>query len=267
MGKKGAKRHQKRLAAPATYQLPRKAMKFTFHARNGAHSANEGIPLGIVLRDMWGVVGNRKELKYILNTKGVLIDGKPINDSRYIVGPMDIISLPSTNKHYRVIHWQGRRKLNIVEIDEEHSHWKLVRLRNKTIVKHGLTQLNCTSGLNILLKDKNDEDYDKNWDDPSNYSTKGTIKYDMKNHKVLDFYPFQEGSSVLVTSGVNTGKWGHLQHFEKRIGKNRSICIIKTPKDKQIITAMENLFVIGKDVQELYQYEHEEENRVVVEEN
>lgn len=256
MGKKGAKRHQKRLAAPATYQIPRREKTFTFHGKPGAHGNSEGIPLGIVFRDILHYAQNRKELKYILNTKGILVDNKAINDTRYVIGPMDVISVPAMKKHYRVLHWQGRRKLNIVEIDEEHSHWKLLKVRSKTTLKHGHTQVNCSSGKNIYLPKSESGKYESKWDDPSTYVTKGTIKYDVENKKVLDFFPFKEGASVLVKAGVNTGKWGHLQHFEKRIGKNRSICMVKTPDEGQIITAMENLFVIGSEQPELFQYQH-----------
>ncbi|MFW9930105.1 MAG: 30S ribosomal protein S4e [Candidatus Thorarchaeota archaeon] len=255
MGKKGAKKHTKRIAAPVTYKLPRKTKKFTFHARNGAQPAKDGIPLGIVLRDIWNVVLNRKEMKFILNSKNVLVDGVPINDSRYIVGPMDVISLPAENKHYRVLPWQGRRKLNIVEINPDHATWKFLKVKNKITVKHGDIQLNCTTGRNILLKKPESGKYESKWDNPATFSTNGTIKFDINEKKILDFYPFTENASVLVTAGVNTGKWGYLQLYENRIGKNRSICIIKNPDGQQIITAMENVFVIGGEKPDISHYQ------------
>ena len=255
MGKKGAKRHQKRLAAPITYQLSRKSNVFTFHARNGAHAAHEGIPLGIVLRDMWGFVQNRKELKFILNNKEVLVDGKPINDSRYIVGPMDVITIKATNQHFRVLPWTGRRRLNILEIDEEHAHWKLFKILDKTTVRGGDIQLNCTAGRNILLRVNKEGNYKSKFEDPATFVTKGTIKFDLRTNEILDYYPLEEGVPALITAGVNTGIWGTVQHYEKRIGKNKSICILQTPDDKQVITALENVFVIGKDKPELQQYQ------------
>ena len=72
-----SKKHQKRLAAPIAYPIARKPYKFTFHGDGGARRITEGIPLGLILREQLKIVRNHKELKYILNKRQVLVDGKP----------------------------------------------------------------------------------------------------------------------------------------------------------------------------------------------
>lgn len=245
MGRKGPKKHQKRVASPSTFKINRKANKFTFHGSAGAHPLKDGFPLGILLRDELGLAQNLKELKFILNHNQVHVDGIPRRDVRFMVGPQDIVSIPEADKFFRVVHWQGRRRLAVLETKKEDADWKLLGVVDKTTVKKGKIQLNCTGGRNILLKP----------DDAKNYSTRGTIKYSFKEKKIIDFYPFEEGASVLVVSGVNTGIHGELVAYEKRLGKNRSIATIKTPDDNMVITAMENVFVIGGKEPELKEYE------------
>ena len=43
---------------------------------------------------------------------------------------------------------------------------------------------------------------------------------------------------------------GKLSYIEKRIGKNRSIAIVESGEEK-IITAMENVIIVGKDKNEI----------------
>ena len=251
MARKGGKHHLKRLAAPITYKIPRKENRFTFAGSSGTHSYRNGIPLGIIIREIWGYAQNMKELRYILNSEQIFVDFVPRKDPRFIVGTMDVISIPTINKNYRLVPWPGRRQLSIQEIDEEHAEFKLVMIKSKTTVKNGNIQLNCTAGVNILLKKSDNGKYTNKWDDPATYFTKGTIKYHLKEHKVMDFYPLNEGSPALIVSGVNTGKWGTLQAFEKRIGKNRSQAVIKAPDGSMIVTALENIFIIGSEKPEL----------------
>lgn len=251
MARKGARHHLKRLAAPITYKIPRKENVFTFAGKSGTHSYRNGIPLGIIVREIWGFAQNMKELRYILNSNQILVDFVPRKDPRFIVGSMDVISVPALNKHYRAVPWPGRRQLSIQEIDDEHAEFKLIMVQNKTTGKYGNIQLNCTAGINILLKKPENGKYANKWDNPATYTTRGTIKYNLKEHKVMDFYPLNENSPTLIVSGVNTGKWGTLQAFERRIGKNRSQAIIKAPDGSMIVTALENIFIIGSEKPEL----------------
>jgi len=234
-------RHQKRLAAPISYPIARKPFKFTFHGDGGAHSIKIGIPLGLIIRDHLKLVRNLKELKNILNKKQVFVDGKPITSPRRIVGPNDILSIPSINAYYRLTPWVGRRKIKVLPIEEKESHWKLSVITNIRTIRGKKTQLNLNDGRNILIKP--DESPDK-------YSTKGTLKIELPSQKIIDFYPFELNSPLLIVKGTNTGLSGNLQYLEKRIGKNRSIAIVESGEDR-IITAMENIIIIGKDKSEI----------------
>lgn len=237
-------RHQKRLAAPLSYPVARKPFKFTFHGDSGAHGIKDttAVPLGIILRESLAFAKTKRDLKFILNKRQVFIDGKPITSPRWMVGPNDILSIPSIDVYYRLIPWVGRRKIKLVPIDKKDSTWKLCVIHNKHVLRGGHLQLNLDDGRNILIK-KEDKDFNK-------YSTKGTLKIELPSQKILDYYPFELNSPVLIVRGTNTGLSGKLQYTEKRIGKNRSIAIVEAGDDK-IITAMENLIVVGRSKSEI----------------
>lgn len=237
-------KHQKRLAAPLSYPVARKPYKYTFHGDSGAHGIKDAnsIPLGIVLREMLGIAKTTRDLKFILNKRQVFVDGKPKISPRWMLGPNDVLSVPSVDVYYRMIPWVGRRKIKLVPIDKKDANWKLCVIKNKHVLRGGNLQLNLDDGRNILIK-KDDKEFSK-------YNTKGTLKIELPSQKILDYYPFELNSSVLIARGTNTGLSGKLQYIEKRIGKNRSIAIVESGEEK-IITAMENLIVVGKDSIEL----------------
>ncbi|MHA2363372.1 MAG: 30S ribosomal protein S4e [Candidatus Hodarchaeales archaeon] len=245
---KGSKHHQKRLASPITFPIERKKYKFTFHGIGGAHKINDGIPLGLIIREMLKYASNLRELKHILHNNQVLVDGIARQDPRFIVGPMDVISIPSIEKYYRLVPWIGRRRIKLVPISKEESLWKLSCIVNKTSVRGGHLQLNLDDGRNILIRKSETMDKDDQFSDPSVFSTRGTLKIEIPSQKILDYYPLELGNHALIIRGTNTGLSGTLQYIEKRIGKNKSIAILQSEaaSENRIITAMENVFIIGK---------------------
>ena len=234
-------RHQKRLAAPIAYPIARKPYKFTFHGDGGARKITEGIPLGLLLRDQLNLVRNVKELKHVLNKRQVLVDGKPRTSPKWIVGPNDVLSIPSVNAYYRLVPWVGRRRIKVLPIEEKDSNYKLSVIKNIRTIRGGLTQLNLDDGRNIVLKPE---------DKPEQYKTHGTLRLELPSQKILAYYPFELNAPVLIAKGTNTGLAGKLQYVEKRIGKNRSIAIVESGDDR-IITAMENIIIVGKDKAEI----------------
>jgi small subunit ribosomal protein S4e len=247
-------RHQKRLAAPLSYPIARKPFKYTFHGEAGAHGIKDtnAIPLGLILRETLGFATSSKELKYILNRRQVFVDGKPKISPRWMVGPNDVLSIPSIDEYYRLTPWVGRRKIKLVPIDKKDSNWKLCVIKNKKTLRGGDIQLNLSDGRNIRIT-KDDKDFSK-------YVTKGTLKIELPSQKILDFYPFELNSPVLITRGTNTGLSGKLSYVEKRIGKNRSIAIVESSSsDEKIITAMENVVIIGKNEAVIPVFEPSEE--------
>ena len=98
-----AKKHLKRLNAPKSWKIKRKGIKFITRPNPGAHSFSLGMPINIVLREIFEYAKTTKEVKNILNNKEVLINGVRRKDHRFIVGFMDIIAIPGIKAYFRVL--------------------------------------------------------------------------------------------------------------------------------------------------------------------
>ena len=75
MAIKGPRKHLKRLAAPANWQLPRKERTFTVRPSPGPHSMDKSLPLLLVVRDTLKYADNAREAKKIIQMGKILIDG------------------------------------------------------------------------------------------------------------------------------------------------------------------------------------------------
>ncbi|MEA2071522.1 MAG: 30S ribosomal protein S4e, partial [Asgard group archaeon] len=147
MTKTGGSRHQKRVASPRNWPIPRKQYKFAIRADPGPHGKEYCIPLGILLRDVLKLAENKRELKIILNKEYVKIDGQIVTNHRYPVGLMDLVEIAQINKTYRIV----PDKLHILmpnEIEKIEELTKLCQIRKKTTVKNGRIQLNLHDGRN-----------------------------------------------------------------------------------------------------------------------
>src|SRR3989338_7732500 len=94
--------HLKRLAIPRSWELPRKATKYIIRQAPGPHSLAQSLPLGIVLRDLLGIAKTAREVRYVLQQREILVDGKRRREPHFAVGPMDIVAIPATQQYFRM---------------------------------------------------------------------------------------------------------------------------------------------------------------------
>lgn len=255
MGRKGPKQHLKRLASPVTYPIERKFSKFVMRPKPSGHTKNESVPLGVILRDVLGKAKNLKELKYICNKGNIEVDGRVIKDYKFSIGPMDIIRIKDINECYRFTPTDTRRRLSLEPIAMD-TDWKLCKINNKRSIKKDLIQFVLHDGRNIVIPRKESEDTKTKFNDKKflKATPGGTFKINIPSQEIGEYYPLEEGAMILVDKGVNRGKIGKLVEIEKLIGKRKSIAVISVD-DEPIRTALENIFVIGKDKSELVKAE------------
>lgn len=67
-------KHQKRISVPNSWQISKKSNKWITATRPGPHNKQQSIPLGVVLRDMLGIVDTRAEAKRVLSEGNVFVD-------------------------------------------------------------------------------------------------------------------------------------------------------------------------------------------------
>lgn len=230
--------HLKRLASPRAWLIPKKKHTWVPKPLPGPHAKSGSIPVVIALRDYLGVCRTSAEAKRIVANRDLLIDGKPARSIKQVVGFMDVLTLKSSGDSYRVF-YDRHGRIFLHEVDQKTADWKLARVRNKTTVRGGITQVNLHDGRNILVKEAGE------------YKTGDTVRVHVPDQKVMGHYPFAEGSYAVVTGGAHIGE----------VARVKSVHVVRSPQPNRVVLERSNgdefntitdyVFVIGKDKAEI----------------
>jgi len=194
----------------------------------GPHTAEESMPILIVLRDLLKVADNAREAKRALYESKVLINGKVRKDPKFPVGIFDIISLPALNQNYRILRdARGMFYLHPVEAADAK---RLVRIENKTLLRGGKVQLNLNDGSNILSEGE--------------YKPGDSLVLSLADGKIADRIEFKEGNLAMVIGGQHTGQ----------IGSLKAIIVVKSSRPNRVVisgqrefdTIVDYVYMIGK---------------------
>lgn len=237
MTKTGGSRHQKRIAAPRNWVIPRKKYTFTAHASPGPHGKEHCLPLKIILRDILRVAENAREARLILNKRLVKIDGRVVTDPNFPVGLMDIIEIDRINKYYQMLPHQ-QHVLMPYEISAPDKLTKFCQIKGKTTVKGDILQLNLHDGRNILLP--KEEGIEKR------HRVKDVIEISLPGQEIVSHLPFKEGMYAIITQGKNVGTHGMLREFEWRYGPRASTVTLEAADGSMVQTTPEYIFIIGE---------------------
>ena len=240
MARKGAKRHLKRLAAPSQWYLPRKAYKWAVRPRPGPHSMRTSIPLLYIVRDYLGYAKTAREARKILNEGKILVDGRVRKDYKFPVGIMDVISIPETGEHYRVLP-NRIGKLILHPISEKEANIKPLRISNKRMVKGAKVQLNLHDGSNHLVT----------MDEKDKYRTAYTVLMKVPDREVIEVIPFEVGAYVFVTQGKNVARKGKVVEVRGFPMGWPDVVTIEDENGELFDTLKEYAFVVGKDKPEI----------------
>ncbi|NLA39615.1 MAG: 30S ribosomal protein S4e [Methanomicrobiales archaeon] len=230
--------HLKRLVAPGSWRIHKKAQKFVMKTAPGPHDA-DGMPVGVWLREHTGIAQNASEARKILQQRDVLVNGRPCRNIRMGLGVFDIVSIPKLGKHYR-IQLDKRGNLISVEIPEESSKTRLCKIRNKTVVKGGRVQLNLAFGANIIA----DNTYRAK---DSIVVTLGDPKTGEDRFRIVDHFPFAEGNVAMIVGGKHSGKVGRIIDIIRTASSvpNR-VVLMDDSADERFETIEEYIFMVGR---------------------
>ncbi|MFX1577334.1 MAG: 30S ribosomal protein S4e [Promethearchaeota archaeon] len=234
---KGPRKHMKRLAAPGHWQIKRKVHPFTIRANPGPHSLQEGIPLGVIVRDMLQLTTTLGETRRILSQGHVKVDGRIRKDYKYPVGLMDVIEIAATKTKVRVVP-DSQHLLRLFEIPKKELNLKPCKITGKKTVAKGNIQLHLHDGRTILLQVKDPKAKPK---EP--YRPGDTLLLKLPDQTIQEHIPLKKGITAVITGGDHTGNVGKLIKIdpENRLGT------IQTTKDQTILTAIRYVFPLGKD--------------------
>ncbi|MBW2966042.1 30S ribosomal protein S4e [Candidatus Woesearchaeota archaeon] len=216
-------KHLSRLAAPKTWQLKRKGIKWIKRPLPGAHAMDRSVSLNFALKHILNYARTNKEVKRMLNNQEIFVDGVRRKDPKFAIGIMDVLSIPKVGKYFRVL-LTTKGKIKLLPIPENEAKIKLCRIKNKAPVKKKI-QLNLGDGRNILVE--KDE-----------FKTRDTVVIEVPSQKIKESLKLEKGNSVYLTRGKHVGEIGIFEEIKK--GK----LIYKRDK-KMFETDISFAFVVG----------------------
>jgi small subunit ribosomal protein S4e len=236
MARRGQKRHLKRLPAPRHWPIKRKTAKFTTRVIPGPHPKEHSLTLALILREVLGYAENMREVKAILSSGQVKVDGVIRKNPRFPVGLMDVIEITASEERFRLLP-KLKGGLRLVSIDEKEATYKLCRIEAKTVIKGGKIQLGLHDGRTLLLTEGQN---------PADYSTLDTLKVGIPNQKLMKSINMDKGAYAVVTRGKNIGIEGKILEIVKQIGTHTSTVTLQDPEGNRFQTALDYVFVVGK---------------------
>ncbi|MBI2545575.1 30S ribosomal protein S4e [Candidatus Woesearchaeota archaeon] len=182
-------RHLVRISAPKTWPIKRKGITFIVKPR-GSHPAEQGLPLLVVLRELLHFADTAREVKRLLHTEELLVDGRRVKDHKRIVGLFDVITIPKIKENYRM-HLNRQGKIAAMKVAD--ANLKPCKIIGKTMVA-GKVQLNLHDGKNLF---------------GDNSSKVGdTLLLEVPDQKIVQQLRLERGAAVYITKGKHLGSIG-----------------------------------------------------------
>ncbi len=220
--------HLKRYSMPEFWPLARKAETYVTTPMPGPHQKHNCIPLKVVVRDSLKLADNSGEVKKILNSGKVLVDGKARKGPHFPVGFMDVLEVPEIHMRLRVN--IGRKGLALEKINEEEAGVKLCMITGKSSIRGGLQQISLHDGRNILSKGP--------------YNVGDSLMIGIPSQKILKHFSLKKGEPALIIAGRNMGVSGRIKDIKERKSMlEKSTITIETEKGREIETLKDYVMV------------------------
>jgi small subunit ribosomal protein S4e len=231
MGSIAGSKKLKRQMAPMFWGINRKEKRFVITVRPGSHPKNNSIPTAVLLRDTLKKVKTLREAKSSIYGGKVKVDCVTQKSLHHSIGLMDTIELEGTTDMYRLVPKDGRILVPI-KIKAAEKSKKLVKVKSKTTIKGGKTQIGFHDGRTMIT------DTNLNVDD--------TCLLQIPEQKILETVKFEKNSQVIITNGTNAGYIGPINEIKQgtfTLPKRISLLI----GDKAIEIPANITMVVGKE--------------------
>ena len=231
MGTIAGSKKLKRQMAPMFWGINRKDKRFVITVRPGSHPKNNSIPSAVLLRDTLKQVKTLREAKSSIYGGKIKVDGVIQKSLHHSIGLMDVIELEGVTDVYRLVPKDGHILIPI-KINPDEKSKKLAKVKSKTTIKNGQTQLGFHDGRTILT------DMDVNVSD--------VCLLQIPKQKILSVIKFEKNSQVIVTKGINAGRVGIVNEIKKgtfTLPKRISLLI----DDKTVEIPANITMVVGND--------------------
>lgn len=232
MGRRGNKKHLKRLAAPKHWMLDKLSGVWAPRPSTGPHKLRECLPLVLILRNRLKYALTAAEVKKILMSKLVKVDGKVRLDPKYPAGFMDVVSIKKTDQNFRLL-YDTKGRFTLHEVDAKNSKRKLCRVVKAAVGRGGVPYIATHDGRTMRFPDPDIKVGD-------------SVDFDFDTNEINAFYKFEPGATVMCIKGRNTGRVGRVRKIEKHPGSYNLVHIVDG-EDNVFATRVRNVFVIGAD--------------------
>jgi small subunit ribosomal protein S4e len=231
MGKKGGRNRIKSIAAPRQWNVPRKSKRFVTKPSPGPYSIDDCYALGVALREILGVVQNRKETERVLNDGEVLVDGVARKDPTFPVGLFNVIAIPRESLAYRLV--PSRDGLVARQVPKDQAALKLCRIRSKSKIAGGHTQYGFHDGRTVVQDDLA-------------LSPGDSVLLKVPEQSVVSSVKLSRGTLGLVLSGERAGTLGTISDVKKGTMSRDKMVAISLPGGETELPAR-LVFPVGTD--------------------
>jgi small subunit ribosomal protein S4e len=200
MGTIAGSKKLKRQMSPLFWKINRKDKRFVITVRPGSHPKNNSIPSAVLLRDTLNIVTTLREAKSSIYGGKVKVDGVIQKSLHHSIGLMDVIELENVDDIYRLVPKNGQI-LFPIKINENEKSKKLVRVKSKTSIKGGRTQLGFHDGRTIITD--------------TSVNVGDTCLLQIPEQKILDVIKFEKNSQVIIIKGTNAGRVGTINEIKE----------------------------------------------------
>jgi len=200
MGTIAGSKKLKRQMSPLFWKINRKDKRFVITVRPGSHPKNNSIPSAVLLRDTLNIVNTLREAKSSIYGGKVKVDGVIQKSLHHSIGLMDVVELENTNDIYRLVPKNGQT-LSPIKINENEKSKKLLRVKSKTSISGGRTQLGFHDGRTVITD--------------TNVNVGDTCLLQIPEQKILDVIKFEKNSQVIIIKGTNAGRIGTINEIKE----------------------------------------------------
>jgi len=200
MGTIAGSKKLKRQMSPMFWKINRKDKRFVITVRPGSHPKDNSIPSAVLLRDTLNIVKTLREAKSSIYGGKVKVDGIIQKSLHHSIGLMDVVELENANDIYRLVPKNGQT-LFPIKINENEKSKKLVRVKSKTSISGGRTQLGFHDGRTIITD--------------TNVNVGDTCLLQIPEQKILDVIKFEKNSQVIIIKGTNAGRVGTINEIKE----------------------------------------------------
>lgn len=207
-----------------------KTTRYLYNPNPGKHTKSTSISIGFVLKHLLHLADNTKEVKFIINNKDIIVDKKKVKSHLFPVGLFDVIEIPKINKSY-VLVYRTNGAYALDEIPKEDTNFKIVKISSKKIIKKNNIQLSTNDGRVLITTN------------PA-YKVGASIKLNLQENTIKEYFPLEKGREVFVYAGKHTGQKGIVEDIKESTMKRPTLIKLKS-NEIDFETVEKNIIVIN----------------------